>query len=352
MKSKARKNNKNLKIVAATGLTIFSLFSVFIATMAWFSSNIDTSNNGMNIDIGDIGGRLRNVYFHSFDSYVAETKDGSGNVLTPAYFNFVKTPFITYDYNWATGELETVETEDDESTSQWIMGDYYYDDRNHPLLVIFAFDKDYASTTAGDIYVRGVTTVGGTIQYAYDEENDPNHTTPLYTTNGGFLGARDEDGAPLYELNPDQALVNDENNPERILFRRVVVGVDDQERPINHDYYALSSVVDFQYRTFTYNTYDTFLSQNAGNTLDFAVNTLSDGESFTTINTETDRYLFNQTPYFYKSTGSETVMYIALVINYSPEAIGYIYSTYLGDSGLDAYYGTLRFDCDWRFEVV
>ena len=341
--SKVKVSKKNLKLVSATALTIFSLFTVFIATMAWFSTNIDTKGDGMSIDIGDIGGRLRNVYFHSLNVYTPEINDGNGVVTTQAYFKFNKTPFITYEYNWGSGELETEDT----PTTEWNMGDYYYDDREHPMLVIFEFDQDYTSTQVGDMYVQGITTVGGTIQYAYDEQ-DTQHTTPLYTTNGGFLGARDANGAPLYSL--PQTQVNNADHPDSILMRNNVPGVDEIGNPTTFDYYALSSVVDFQYRTFDNSSYTTF--KNSSNTLDFAFNTLSDGESFTTVNTATDKYLFKQKPYLYKSDGHSTVKYIALVVNYSPEAIGYIYSTYLGDSGLDSYWGVLRFDCDWRFEVA
>ena len=300
----------------------------------------------MGIDIGSVDGRLKNVYFHSFSSYTPEIKNQQGVVTTPAYYKFSKTPFITYTYNWNTFEMSTNDT----PTDEWILGDYYYDDRDHPMLIVFAFDKDYTSSSVGDMYVQGKTTVGGEIQYAYAVE-DTEHTTPLYTTNGGFLGARVDTGvnagAPYYTL--PQSQVNDANHTDSILMRRVP-GVDDLGNPMNYDYYALSSVVSFQYRTFNNTEYTTF--SNANSTLDFALNTLTEGESFTTINTGTDKYLFNQNPYFYKSDGHSTVRYIAIVVNYSPEAIGYIYSTYLGDSGLDSYWGVLRFDCDWRFEVV
>lgn len=357
MKSKGRKNNKNLKMVSATALTVFSLFAIFVASIAWFSFNNNTDTNGMNIDIGDIGGHLQYVYFHDLSSYVPEVKDGNGNVTTPAYFNFTKNPFITYEYNWGTGAMSKIPVNAN-PTDEWIMGDYYYDDREHPILIVFAFDQDYTSSKVGDMYVQGITTVGGTIQYAYDEENDPEHTTPLYTTNGGFLGARDNNGTPLYSL--PQTDLNDVSHPERILMRHALAKDSngdqlyvDEERtiPLYYDYYALSSVVDFQYRTFDDASYTAFKNTD-NNNLIFAANTLTDGEAFTAINTSTDKFLFNQTPYFYKSDGHSTVKYIALVVNYSPEAIGYIYSTYLGDSGLDDYWGVLRFDCDWRFEVA
>lgn len=324
-------------------MTIFSLFTVFIATMAWFSSNTDTGNSGMNINIGDNGGRLQYVYFHAFDSYTPEVKNQNGAVVTPEHFEFNKTPFLTYTYDWASGQVTTT----DSVTDEWIMGEYYYDNRNHPMLIVFAYRDDFTSTEAGDMYIKGNTTVGGEIEYAYAYE-DTEHLNPLYTTNGGFLGARDIHGVPVYQL--PQTQVNDEDHPDSILMRNNVPGTDEMTgEPTTFDYYALSSVVDFKYRTFDNASYNTFKS---GDTLDFAGNTLTAGESFTTIVPGTDKYLFKQQPYFYKSDGSSTVKYIALMINYSPDAIGYIYSTYLGDSGLDSYWGTLRFDCDWSFEVA
>ena len=293
---------KTTKIFAATAVTLFSLVSGFVATIAWFAMNTDVGGNGMSITTTRMDGKLKYVYFHSFN-------DGTPNDST---FTFTKSPFATYQYDWDNRSLETV----DDENANWDMGSYSSFDKNHPMLVIFEFDKDYTSTQAGDFYIQGKTTV-----------ND-------------FLGRRQTNGAPYYTL--PQTQVNDVDHPTSLLMKKSG----------GHDYYALSSVASFRYRTFSNSTYSTFLSTNSGDTLNFPVNTLSDGHAFNTIDNAAESYTFDSTPKIYQSNGSETVKYIALTIEYSADAIGFIYSTYLGDSGLNSYDSVLYFTCDWLFEVA
>ena len=323
---KSGKNNKTLKLVGATSVTLFSLVAVFAATWAWFAMNKENTGGGMGVEINRLSGKLSHVYFHSFSDATPDD----------ATFSFNKTPFATYEYDWEEQEMSLVGSV---TASSWNMGDYTSLDKNHPMLMIFEFDKDYISSTVGDMYVRGVTTVGGdALTYAY-ADSDTEHTTPLYTTGGGgYLGARTANGAPYYSL--PQTQVRDADHPGSILIKKEG-GV---------DYYALSSVVAFRNRTFSDSQYTTF--KNSGTTLDFATSTLESDESFTTIKNDSDKYLFNQTPYLFKSNGSETVKYVAVIIEFSTDAIGYIYSTYLGDSGLNSYDSILNFACDWSLEVL
>ena len=319
-------------------MAIFSLASVFVATYAWFAMNKSVTGTGMSIKITRASGRLSNVYFHAFDE--SHSSDST--------FKFNKTPFVTYEYDWEDQEINTI----DDEYATWGLGDYSYTNKNHCMLVIFEFDKDYTSTSAGDMYVKGITTVGGnSLVTTYSDGG-----VPLSTTGGGFLGARTSAGAPYYTL--PQTQVNDANHTDSILMKKEPV-LDNQGNPTYdnqgnqkfYDYYALSSVANFRYKTFDDDSYEDFLEDNTGSTLDFATNGLTTGGAFTTINNDTDKYIFDQTPYLYKSDGASTVKYVALIINYSPEAIGYIYSTYLGDAGLNKYDSLLYFACDWRFEV-
>lgn len=48
---KSGKNNKTLKLAAATGVTLFSLTTVFVATIAWFAMNTDVGGNGMSVTV-------------------------------------------------------------------------------------------------------------------------------------------------------------------------------------------------------------------------------------------------------------------------------------------------------------
>ena len=298
--------NKTFKLFAATGVTLFSLVAVFSATIAWFAMNKDVGGNGLSIATTRMDGKLQYVYFHSFD-------DETPNDTT---FSFNKTPFATYQFDWDDRSLTTV----DDENADWNMGSYTSFDKNHPMLVIFAFDKDYTSAHAGDFYIQGKTTV-----------ND-------------FLGRRQTEGehvgAPYYTL--PQTQVNDEEHPTSLLMNQSG----------GTDYYALSSVASFRYRAFSNSEYFTFLSNNSGDTLNIPTSTLTNGHAFNTINNAAESYTFDSTPKIYQSSGTETVKYIALTIEYSADAIGYIYSTYLGDSGLNSYDSVLHFTCDWSFEVA
>lgn len=318
-----RKDRKTFKLIAATSVTLFSLLAVFSACLAWFSTNLETGADGANLNINAKGGRLKYVHFHSFVS----------NQSSNSTFSFNKTAFATYQYNWASNSMVLQE---DEVTDIWNMGDYTYDNKNHPLLVLFEFDQEYTSTQVGDMYVKGATTVGGDSLVTNYAQSDTQHTDP-YTTGGGYLGARAANGSPYYTL--PQTQVQDANNPESILIKK----------DARYDYYALSSVAAFRNKAYSNSEYGAI---SGGDYITIATNTLETDESFTTINNDTDRYYFNQTPYLFKSNGSGSIKYIALVVEYSQDAIGYIYSTYLGDSGLNRYDSILHFACDWSLEVA
>ena len=310
-----------LKIVSATAMTIFSLASVFAATMAWFSFNIDTSSDGMNINIQNNGGRLQCVHFYQF------TGDANGA------FSFKKTPFATYTYDWATSSM----VPDEEGVEDvWNMGHYTYLSKDHPFLMIFEYDRDYTSEKAGDMYIKATTVVGGDNLVTNYDNDDTQHLHP-YTTGGGYLGARDQYGSPYYSL--PQTQVRNENYPESILIKK----------SNNLDYYALSSVVRFRNATYYSDNYDDIIN---GNYISIPKYSLQEEESFTTIDNARNRYYFNQTPTLFKSTGSELIKYVAIVVEFYEDAINYIYSTYLGDSGLDQYQSLLYFACDWSMEVA
>ena len=333
-----KNGNKNtLKIIAATSLCIFSLTSVFVATYAWFVMNKELDSSGMQIQVTKASGKLSRVYFHAFDH----------NASSNSTFKFNKAPFATYEYDWDEQRINIIDNEN----PTWRLGDYSYTDKNQCMLVVFAFDKEYTSAAEGDIFVRGITTVGDDLVTTYSQTGEA-----LSTTGGGFLGARTSSGTPYYTL--PQTQVNDVNHAGSILMRREPI-LDNEGNPTYYkdgtqkfyDYYALSSVATFYHKTFDDSLDSVYSEQNPTGTIDFATNELQSTDAFTTIKTDTDKYVFNQTPYLYKSDGHSTVKYVALIINYSPDAIGYIYSTYLGDAGLNKYDSILYFACDWRFEV-
>ena len=289
-----------LKIVSATAMTIFSLATVFAATIAWFSTNTETASDGMGLNVSYASGRLSYIELHQLNS-IAYNRD------IPTY-KFATLPYCTLTYNWAAGDFAV-----EGNNNIFQLGQYTLLDQEHPVLMIFALDRQYTSETNGDIYIKGLTDVGG------------------------FLGDVVND-LPKYDLG---------DPTEEIFVKRVVDG------DVTTDYYALSSVVKFSYKTYTTSAYNTF-TQDA-TTLDFVSNdaSLKKGQSFVHFEDEDSTPIYTQQPTIYSSTAGEQLQYIAVIMNYYPDALNAIFTTYLRDTVLDdTYDGYLNFACDWTLEIA
>lgn len=57
-------NKKSLKIVGATTIALFSLVTVFTATIAWFALNQTVGSNGMNIKVKEAGSAFSKLTVH------------------------------------------------------------------------------------------------------------------------------------------------------------------------------------------------------------------------------------------------------------------------------------------------
>ena len=83
MKKMNRKLRTRLKIVGATGTAVFTLFSAFTATYAWFASNSSVTATGMQISVmtpPDVNFEL--FYLSSFTDGNSDTQDGNLNTTT------------------------------------------------------------------------------------------------------------------------------------------------------------------------------------------------------------------------------------------------------------------------------
>ena len=291
----AIKNKRSLKIVGATFVSLFSLVTVFTATMAWFAFNTDVSGDGMQVKVTTLSGRLNYVEFH--DIQKIDTETGS------KIYQFKKTAFSTITYNWETG------TSSSSGSNTFVMSNYSPLVQEHPLLVVFAFDMQYTCLTDGDIYIKGITGITD------------------------FLG-KVENGAPKYPLGPDSG------SPAYIKTKN------------GHDYYASSSIINFRSTSFTTTEYNA-LTSSEKTTIDIPDSSVVTNENFVSINPNNpDDVSFNQEPTLFSAVEGDTMQYIVTLVNYYPEAISIIYSTYLGDSYLEnTYGGNLYFACDWSLEV-
>ena len=59
-----RKNKKNIKVFAATGMCLFSLVAVFAATIAWFTMNNSVGASGMTIKVKTPGVSFSSIEVH------------------------------------------------------------------------------------------------------------------------------------------------------------------------------------------------------------------------------------------------------------------------------------------------
>ena len=312
-------SKRNLKIVAATAMTIFSLFAATVGAFAWFTGKIQEAGQADEFSVIVNNGRLKNIYFHNYIS-----KEMNISTLKPTSYTFENSYSAYISYDWESDSAVFHGNPID-------MDDYSPLDFSQPLLMVFELHDAYTLTSDGDINILAKT-----------ERQD-------------FLGARDENNAPLYGLTTN-GYYRTEANPGD---------------PSKTDYYyALSSVVDFLCNDSSTELYN---KNNGENTTlinsTYQVSNLRTREQsqaakeadpeaivpdlcFTSINNSTEETSFKQDPSIYKSRANTTVRYISIIVDYYSDALDYIYSTYLGNRILeDEFNSHLEFLCDWGLEI-
>ena len=313
--------NTNLKIIAATSVTIFSLLVVFVGTFAWFQTTLNQEGHkGDDFEISVLEGRLKNIYFHKSTDVTVNQSTGKPTSFTfnPAYCGKIT-------YNWAT---ETANYSGDTSIS---LDEYTPLDHDHPLLMVFELDNAYASTYDGEIFISAKTSTAG------------------------FLGARDNSSihAPVYGLTTTG------------VYQTKTVGT------TTNYYYALSSVANFYCTDSNSELYNKDEEEN-NTTLVNSVYAYADLRnrdqsiaarktdptavvpdlSFTSINNSDETSSFKQNPTIYTSKINTNVKYICVILDYYSDAVEYIYSTFLGNDTLEyTFHNELNFLCDWGLEV-
>ena len=290
-------NKKMTKIIAATSMTIFSLFAMVMGTFAWFSTVKEVSNSGANINVL-VKGKFLKISYHQ---YVG--------VPTAAAASFNKTAFASLEYNWTTHSFDT------HSDFTFTMNQYDPMSKNKPVLVLIELTGDIVTSTQGSVYVKALTETAG------------------------FLGAKDDTKhQPVYKL--------DGTSPNLKIKSAVV---DAQ----TVDYYPLSSVIKFRSQAFSDSQFTTRFKNSS--TYDITIDDTAEpvDHNFTFVDVNADVSRFYQSSEIYDSGTNTTVKYIAIVVDYNDAAIEYIYSTYLGDPTLENSYDyILNFLCDWKWEIA
>lgn len=284
---------KNLKIAGATSIALFSLVTVFTATIAWFALNKRVDSSGTAINAQEPSGRLYKITVHPYDKKVVHEDDNK------PYYSFQRTGTVIF----GEGAANPIPT--------FNLGQYDPLDYERPLLIVFELREQYTtSSNVGDIYIKGSTKTEG------------------------FLGATNTDGSPVYGLGPGTDLCT------------TIDGI---------DYYPLSSAVNFKCAAFSTSTYSTALSKSvANNKIDIDIGLIKLNQSFVNFPVGSTIASFTPKPTIYSSPASTAIKYVAMVVNYDSNAISAIYSAFLGNTYLEGashYDGKLNFVCDWSLEI-
>ena len=241
-------------IVVATAMGIFSLFSAFTATIAWFSSNLTTQVSGMEVRV--------HVVETSFAQMTVHRCDLSNSTST--VLHFYETPSVVINGYGATTVSAGIEMDNYSELSQ-----------TQPVLLLFTLNEN---TYEDDI----------TISATSDNQN--------------FVS---------------------------------VITAD------NIDSFPFSSVVKFKAASYS------------GNSFPFtnvAVSDLTTTTSFVTIGNATATYNYSIEPFH--GTNHTVVKYIAIVMDYYPEAIEYVKNSSTGYTILaEDNDNAIDFFCYWTLEI-
>lgn len=301
-----KRNNKSIRYIAAIAMSLFSLIALFTSTLAWFNSVRARQNQADDFGVERVFGKFNKVTFHILVDKEVDVIEANN------FFQFDKEPVGTITKNWNTNEISV------SGNTSIILSEYKQFDQEQPLLLLFELTSEI------DTAIKGPVKINARI------EN--NKTT-------GFLGEKkivNSIQVPRYTFSSDL-----EDGEESLLLTTIN----------NVDYYPLSSVAKFHVRAFNGDEFDTF-KRISTNTYDFTIGDTVAPGNFVTINSVDESSRFVNEVNLYNSGNNTKVQYVALIIDYYPEAIQTIYTTYLANDYLETVDYILNYICDWSIEVV
>ena len=145
MASLNKKSKKNVKIFAATAMSIFSLAAVFTATIAWFALNHEVESDGMKIKATINGPAFSSVQVHLLDP---------DETSTEYVYKFNSTPAVVFDEE---GEIIS-------GSGNVKVLDYGDLNKTTPVLLLFKLGVDDATSgnpigvQASELLLKATTT--------------------------------------------------------------------------------------------------------------------------------------------------------------------------------------------------
>ena len=189
---KSGKNNKTFKLFAATGVTLFSLVSVFAATIAWFAMNKNADGNGLNISVArgsDI--KILSCYAVRYDgNYGAIATDVSGGhkSITMSEYDYIFTDRNVNTPLFLRMEITNFNAAKDLLVTIPCSGAYKNDDKVEPFL----------SNVVSAKFLRGLKVDGNVVVDSYTWTGNNVITSDVVSSYKGMLAnAADSTGTPF-----------------------------------------------------------------------------------------------------------------------------------------------------------
>ena len=261
-----------MKIIAATAVTMFSLVTVFVATIAWFAMNIEVTATGPSIDVKVLNQKFSKLTLHKYLGTEVVNNQGT--------FHFDQNPSGTFTYNWLTG-VTTFKPTDPTDPEPSTMAPFSLLDPRHPMLALIEFSDTFDTS----VY----------------------HINVNVSTTHDFLCDVDATGAFIEPL-------DDENNP----LSSVVQFNANHFVSLNSNTGTYESTASFK-----------FSIPGADDYVHFASLTKNETTGALTYNG------WNKNLTLADYSDGTSVKYIAIIIDYYDDAFEYIYNMYLGNEYLE-----------------
>ena len=287
--------NKNLKLIAFTGMTIFSLFSVFMGTIAWFAMNRVVNSNGADINVEHILPIFSQVQVYTQGQ---NTTNGKSTTTPYCFYNTIDgastMPTAAYSYQFldktSTGTMPELGTFDTMQAEQ-------------SLLYLFKVDEQTDANSSFSITAKTDTTKEQSLLYTTSEMVDDIVTTTV-----------------VNKLHPTD--VNDQhtNTQQSSIVRYYMFTLSEEPDDIS----------DFDYSS-------SYSSMPRKQFVDVSSDILSFDYS-------------SEIELYHKNEQDNLPKYVGMILTYNKEAFEAVYTLNLGNYAIEREDNVL-ISCDWHLEI-
>ena len=354
-------SKRNLRIIAATAMTIFSLFTVTIGAFAWFASKLNQAADGDVFEVTFVDTTVQEISIHAF--YGTTTEEQEQN----RYYGFNPVPvgYINYENHTNPTKIGSLSIQ---------LENYLLEDPHHPVLILFKVNGLNQSVIAETEYpflsknIVGPETLGSNYIVANYEALLAKQAS---ASDGDIFEVTNDDSQNGVYDDSTKVKARYQYHASNQTFERVWVDLGSMNNPLSsiiqtHSFeYSFTRPFNVNGETLSINSSSTALSTKtykhslsdeqtqSASGIWIPVRDFKDRKdantnlaSFVTIDDEGDATFKNETTLFNGSV--ENYTYLALVVDYYPDALVYFSSYYMGHEYLN---DDVTFKCDWTMKV-